>query len=152
MYFEELLCNKSFYWHRRSYFYKVFSFDGHKEIDSRKEQWIIHYIREKFDNENLIELFGILQDMKREIRKKAILCFLECNSNFELFSRLSLVSNSWTGTTSLTDKITFYEELLSEISGVQFLKHKKRIRDEIAKWKAIRNREEVDEILMKLYQ
>lgn len=152
LYFEELLCNKSFYWHRRSYFYKVFSFDGHKEIDSRKEQWIIHYIREKFDNENLIELFGILQDMKREIRKKAILCFLECNSNFELFSRLSLVSNSWTGTTSLTDKITFYEELLSEISGVQFLKHKKRIRDEIAKWKAIRNREEVDEILMKLYQ
>ena len=52
----------------------------------------------------------------------------------------------------MTDKITFYEELLSEISGVQFLKHKKRIRDEIAKWKAIRNREEVDEILMKLYQ
>ena len=77
---------------------------------------------------------------------------MECNSNFELFSRLSLVSNSWTGTSSLTDKIIFCEELLSEISGVQFLEHKKRIRDEIAKWKAVRNREEVDEILMELYR
>lgn len=46
----------------------------------------------------------------------------------------------------------FCEELLSEISGVQFLKHKKRIKDEIAKWKAIRNNEEVEEILMKMYQ
>lgn len=152
LYFDELLCDKSFYWHSRSYFRKLLSFDGQKEIDNKKEQWIIHYIREKSDSENLIELFGILQDMKKEIRKKAVLCFLECNSDFELFGRLSLVSNSWTGTSSLTDKIIFYEELLSEISGVQFLKHKKRIRDEIAKWKAIRNREEVDEILMKLYQ
>jgi len=57
-----------------------------------------------------------------------------------------------TGTSCLTDKIVFCEELLSEISGVQFLKHKKQIRDEIAKWKAIRNSEEVNRILMKLYQ
>lgn len=150
--FDELLCDKSFYWHSKSYFHKILSFDGKKEIDSKKEQWIIHYIRKKSDSENLIELFGILQDMKKEIRKRAILCFLECNSDYELFSHLSLVSNSWTGTSSLTDKIIFCEELLSEISGVQFLKHKKRIRDEIAKWKAVRNREEVEEILMKLYR
>ena len=90
--------------------------------------------------------------IKKEIRKKAILCFLDCNSNYELFSHLGLVSNSWTGTSSVTDKIIFCEELLSEISGVQFLKHKKRIKDEIAKWKAVRNNEEVEEILMKMYQ
>ena len=89
--------------------------------------------------------------MKKEIRKKAILCFLECNSDFELFSHLSLVSNSWTGTSSLTDKIIFCEELLSKIHGVQFLKHKTKIREEIEKWKATRNAEEVEEILMKLY-
>ena len=152
LFFDELLCDRRFYWHSRSYFRKLLSFDGKKELDSRKEQWIIHYIRENSNSENLIELFGILQEIKKEIRKKAILCFLECNSNFELFSRLSLVSNSWTGTSSLTDKIIFCEELLSEISGVQFLEHKKRIRDEIAKWKAVRNREEVDEILMELYR
>ena len=152
LFFDELLCDKSFYWHSKSYFHKILSFDGKKEIDNRKEQWIIHYIRKKSDSENLIELFGILQDMKKEIRKRAILCFLECNSDYELFSHLSLVSNSWTGTSSLTDKIIFCEELLSEIFGVQFLKHKKRIRDEIAKWKAVRNREEVDEILMNLYR
>lgn len=152
LYFEELLCNQSFFWYGRSYFQKLLSFNAQEGIDNRKEQWIIHYIRKKSDSENIIKLFGILKDMKNGIRKKAILCFLECNSDFELFSRLSLVSDSWTGTSSLTDKIIFCEELLSEISGVQFLKHKKRIRDEIAKWKAVRNREEVEEILMKLYQ
>jgi len=88
--------------------------------------------------------------MSREVRKKAILCFLEYNSDFELFKRLSLVSISWIGTSSVTDKIVFCEELLPEITGVKFLKHKKYISDEIAKWKAVRNNEEVEEILMKL--
>lgn len=152
LYFDELLRDKPLYWHSRNYLRKLLSFDDQKEINGRKEQWIIHYIRERFDSENLIELFLIMQEMRREVRKKAILCFLECNSDFELFKRLSLVSNSWTGASSVTDKIVFYEELLSEITGVQFLQHKKRIRDEIAKWKAIRNREELEEILMKLYQ
>ena len=150
--FVELLCNKNFCWYSKSYFRKLFLFDEKKELASRKEQWVTHYIRENFDSKNLIILFEILQEINEEIRKKAILCFLECNSDFELFSHLSLVSNSWTGTSSLTDKIIFCEELLSEISGVQYLKHKKRIKDEIAKWKAIRNREEVDKILMELYQ
>jgi hypothetical protein len=152
LYFEELLCDNPLYWHSRGYFQKFLSFESQEEIDIRKEQWIIHYIRENSDSENLIVLFGILQNMKKEIRKKAILCFLKCNSNYELFSHLGLVSNSWTGASSLTDKITFCEELLSEISGVQFLKHKKRIKDEIAKWKTIRNSAEVEEILMKMYQ
>lgn len=89
--------------------------------------------------------------MGNVVRKKAILCFLEYNSDFELFKRLSLVSNSWTGVSSVTEKIMFCEELLQEITGIQFLKHKKRIKDEITYWKAVRNREEVDEILMKLY-
>ena len=151
LYFEELLHDNSFYWYSRSYFRKLLSFDGQNEINNRKEQWIIHYIKENSESKNLIELFNILQDMKKEIRKKAILCFLECNSDFELFSHLSLVSNSWTGTSSLTDKIIFCEELLSKIHGVQFLKHKTKIREEIEKWKATRNAEEVEEILMKLY-
>ena len=152
LFLDELLRDKPFCWYIRSYFQKLLSFDEQKELDSRKGQWIIHYIRKNSNSENLIELFKILQNIKKDIRKKAILCFLECNSDFELFSQLSLVSNSWTGTSSLTDKIVFCEELLSEISGVQFLKHKKQIRDEIAKWKAIRNSEEVNRILMKLYQ
>lgn len=151
-YFEELLSDQSFYWHSRSYLHKILSFDGQKETDSRKEQWILHYIREKSDSENLVELFRVLRDIRSTVRKRAILCFLEYNSDFELFKRLSLVSNSWTGTSSVTEKIVFCEELLQEITGVQFLKHKKRIRDEIAHWKAVRNREEVDEILMRLYR
>lgn len=152
LYFGELLSDKPLYWHSRSYLYRVLSFDGQEEIDSRKEQWILHYIKEKSDSENLIELFRVLQDMGNTVRKKAILCFLECNSDFELFKRLSLVSNSWTGASSVTEKIVFCEELLLEITGVKFLRHKSWIRNEITKWKAVRNREEVDEILMSLYR
>ncbi len=152
LYIDELLRDKPLYWHSRNYLHKVLSFDGQEEIDSRKEQWILHYIKEKSDSENLIELFRVLQDMGNVVRKKAILCFLEYNSDFELFKRLSLVSNSWTGVSSVTEKIVFCEELLQEITGVQFLKHKKRIKDEITHWKVVRNREEVDEILMRLYQ
>lgn len=152
LYFDEFLRDRPLYWHSRSYFQKLLSFDDQQEINGRKEQWVIYYIREHADSENLIDLFGILQDMSREVRKKAILCFLECNADFELFKRLSLVSNSWTGTSSVTDKIVFCEELLPEITGVKFLKHKKHVSDEIAKWKAVRNNEEVEEILMKLYR
>lgn len=152
LYFGELLSDMPLYWHSRSYLYRVLSFDGQEEIDSRKEQWILHYIKEKSDSENLIELFRVLQDMGNTVRKKAILCFLECNSDFELFKRLSLVSNSWTGASSVTEKIVFCEELLLEITGVKFLRHKSWIRNEITKWKAVRNREEVDEILMNLYR
>lgn len=151
-YFDELLSDKLLYWHSRSYLHKVLSFDGQEEINNRKEQWIIHYIKEKSDSEKLIELFRVLQDMGNAVRKKAILCFLECNSDFELFKCLSLVSNSWTGTSSVTDKIVFCEELLLEINGVKFLRHKSWIRHEITKWKAVRNKEEVDEILMSLYR
>lgn len=152
LYFDELLSDKPLYWHSRSYLYRVLSFDGQEEIDRRKEQWILHYIKEKSDSENIIELFRVLQDMGNAVRKKAILCFLECNSDFELFKRLSLVSNSWTGISSVTDKIVFCEELLIEITGIKFLRHKSWIRNEITKWKAVRNREEVDEILMSLYR
>ena len=53
----------------------VLSFDGQEEMDSRKEQWILHYIKEKSDSENLIELFRVLQDMGNVVRK-TILCFL----------------------------------------------------------------------------
>lgn len=149
-YFDELLHNKPLFWHNLIHFQNALAFNGQE--DDRKEQWIIHYIKEKSNSENLIELFRVLQEMKKEIRKKAILLFLEYNSDFELFKRLSMVSNSWSGTAGLTDKIMFYEDLLSEITGVQYLNHKKWISHERDKWKSQRNREEMEEILLKIYQ
>lgn len=151
VYFEELLRVKPLHWNCVRHFRKVLSFGLKEDVKNRKEEWIFHYIKENHNNENIIGLFRVLQEMGMEIRKKAILCFLEYNSNFEMFKRLSLVSDSWSGISDLTNKITFYEELLSEIKGVKFLEHKKLIREKIEKWKAIRNEDELKNILLELY-
>lgn len=150
--YNELLRNRPLYWNAIEHFRHTVSFNENEEIRVRKEQWIIHYIKENNNNENVVELFRVLQEMGAEIRKKAVLCFLEYNLDFEMFKRLSLVSNAWSGVASLTEKIMFYEDLLHEMEGIKLLKHKKRIREEIEKWKVIRNRDEVEEILLKLYR
>lgn len=36
LFFDELLCDKSFYWHSKSYFYKVLSFDGWYYVKKKK--------------------------------------------------------------------------------------------------------------------
>lgn len=151
MYFEELIHTKSLHWACIGHFRKVISFEFKENVANRKEQWIFHYIKEMHDSKNIIELFKVLKEMGVEIRKKAILCFLRYNSNFEMFKRLSLVSDSRIGISSLTDKITFYEELLPEIKGVNFLEHRKLIKDEIERWKIIRNEYELENILLGLY-
>lgn len=152
MYYDELLCKEPVYWYDLRYFRKVLSQSKEEEINNRKEQWIFHYIEERHSSDNIIVLFNVLQEMGVGIRKKAILYFLKCNSNFDLFKRLSLESNSWGGSASLTNKIKFYEELLFEIQGIKFLEHKKLIREEIDMWKEIRKREELEEILLDLYR
>lgn len=152
IYYDELLCKEPVYWYDLRHFRNVLSPSKEKEINNRKEQWIFHYIEEKHSSENIIELFNVLQEMGAEIRKKAILCFLKYNSDFALFKRLSLESNSWSGSTSITNKIIFYEELLSEIQGIKFLEHKRLIREKIDMWKETRKRQELEEILLDLYR
>lgn len=151
MYFEELIRTKPLYWDYIRHFRKVISFEFKENVENRKKQWIFHYIKEMHDSENIIELFKVLQEMGVEVRKKAILCFLRYNSNFEMFKRLSLVSNSWSGISSLTNKIMFLEELLSKIKGVKFLEHKKLMKEQIERWKEIRNQTELENILLELY-
>lgn len=151
-FFEELACDKKLFWISTRYLQNIFTFNDEEIIKKKKEEWIIHYIREKHDSENIIGLFRVLQNKSTDIRKKAILCFLEYNPDFERFKKLRLVSDSWGGKDDLTKKIKFYEELLPQIKGIDFLEHKKFIKEQILMWKHYRNNEEQERILMGLYE
>lgn len=76
-----------------------------------------------------------------------------------MFARLPLDSSEWGGSNeeiirSLQDKIRFLETLLSDVQeqGVQYLKHARRVRDEIAYWKRHVEQEEIDAIRRKCYR
>ena len=52
----------------------------------------------------------------------------------------------------LTKRIDFLESLISELKGVKYLRHVKRIRDRIEMWKSTIKEEELRAICRKLYQ
>ena len=75
----------------------------------------------------------------------------------ELFKKIPLDPSHWEGNAGeivfqLTKRIDFLESLISELKGVKYLRHVKRIRDRIEMWKSTIKEEELRAICRKLYQ
>ena len=74
-----------------------------------------------------------------------------------MFKRLSLDASHWGGNVDeivpqLQERIRFLELLLSDLKGVKYIKHAKRVRDRIDMWNAQIKEEELQNICRKLYQ
>lgn len=139
--------------------FKSILFYGNKDelIKNRQEAWIMHIIEENAMSDSVIIIFEALSEADIVLRKKALLLFLSINDDYELFKKIPLDPSHWEGNAGeivfqLTKRIDFLESLISELKGVKYLRHVKRIRDRIEMWKSTIKEEELRAICRKLYQ
>lgn len=80
----------------------------------------------------------------------AIKTFLSKNKDFDIFKKLSISSNSWFSVGSLVPafqkEIDFYESLIPILSGIDFLEHKKLIKERIEYLENSIKRENIEQI------
>ena len=117
----------------------------------RQEKWVLHIV-ERYATDNwIICLLSAISEGRVELRKRAFREFLARNDAYDLFKKIQLDSNYLGGAVNgiipdLQRTIEFLESLLPYVQGVKYLKHAKRIRDEIDYWKAKIEHEEMEAV------
>ena len=133
----------------------------HKENDQlvpeRQEKWVLHIVERYATDNRIICLLSAISESRAELRNRAFREFLSINDDYEMFEKIQLDSNLWGGAVNgiipdLQRKIEFLESLLPYAQGIKYLKHAKRIRDEIDYWKVKIEHEEMEAIYRKLYR
>lgn len=134
---------------------------GHREnnqvVLERQEKWVLHAVDQYAADDKIIFLFSAISETGTKLRECAFREFISRNSDYAMFEKIQLDSNSWFGSTSeivtdLQSRIEFLESLLPYVHGIKYLQHAKRIRDRIEFWKDQIEREETEAITRKLYQ
>lgn len=179
--FNHYRCQNSALWkskdHKR-YFDSIFSYFSEKEdcnywtvtvfrglltqtatddtIKQHQQEWLNHIITDNLSSDDkLVVIFEFLCELDEDLRRNAIKRFLEHNRDPETFGKLMLVPNHWSGTNSLIPayqkQIDFLESLYSLVPGLQFLKHKAKIKAKVDALYEMIKREEVEEICTNLY-
>ena len=103
----------------------------------RKESWIREHIdKHVYDEEKIKDIFDVIATVFPGKRLEYIKGFLEKNSNFDMFRKISIFpsSRSWSGSeVPLIEKdIEFLQKLADEISGVDYLEHKLYLKEWIS--------------------
>ena len=117
----------------------------------RQEKWVLHIV-ERYATDNwIICLLSAISEGRVELRKRAFREFLARNDAYDMFKKIQLDSNYLGGAVNgiipdLQRRIEFLESLLPYVQGVKYLKHAKRIRDEIDYWKAKIEHEEMEAV------
>lgn len=124
-------------------------------IKKHQKEWLNHIIIDNVSSNKIVTIFDFVCELDENLRRNAIKIFLDNNQDFEMFSKLSLVSNQWSGSGSLVPayqkQIDFLESLYPLVSGIKFLKHKARIKSKVERLHEMIKREEVEEIYRNLY-
>ena len=110
---------------------------GRDDLKERINNVIKKYIDIfKENEEKMIFIFEYICELSFERRKEFIVYFLEKNSSYEIFAKLSLESNhrSWSGSLvpELQKDKDYYNSLLEPLSEIKFLKHKQRAEKHIS--------------------
>lgn len=124
-------------------------------IRAHQKEWIKHIIIKNAFTDQVNIIFEIIRGLNENVRKQAIKNFLEVNSDYNVFEKLPLLPEYWSGNGSLVPsfqkQIDFLESLYPIVSGMKYLKHKRRIKEMIEGLKERIKHEEVDEICRHLY-
>ena len=103
----------------------------------------------------MYELFSAIAELPAERRKRAVEKFLSLNDDPNLFERLPLEPLSYGGWGSMIpymqERIEYLSSLLPSVSGLKYLKQKRRIERDIDCWKAQIRSEEISELLESWY-
>jgi len=119
---------------------------------NRQDKWLSHFIDHNRDNFELMKLiFSSISELPADRRKKHIIYLTKVNPDPILFEGLQLEPNHWGGWGSMIpymeERINFLESLLPVFTGLIYIRHKKRVQDEINIWKRRIEQEEIREIL-----
>lgn len=122
------------------------------EKRDKSDAWIRHYIEEFHDNcSNMELLFEAIAHLPTSAKKQYVTLFLKYNPEFTAFKVLPLIplSASWTGSAIpvYSKWIEGLESLLPELTGIDFLEHKKYVCDLIDGLKARIKDAEISEIM-----
>lgn len=149
--------NEYYRWRAKEEFKNLLVHEQGKDLrNERKEEWVLQTVeRYNEDNKKMIALFEALSELGTCIREKAIAKFVQYNKDYEIFTKLSLEPNHWGGTGSMVPcmqgRVKFYESLLSYFTGVDLLKHKQYIQENIRRWKKRIEQQEIQELMESLY-
>ena len=121
-------------------------------LTQKQDQWIRHFIiRNYADKEKMEYFFYGIAHLPAERKVDYIKLLLEYNANYEMFETLPLVPlmTSWSSSAvpHLTSRIKYMEQILPCLSGLKYIKHKKRIENIIDSLKEQIRQEEIRDIL-----
>ena len=122
------------------------------ELTQKQDQWIRHFIIGNFADKDKMEyLFYGIAELPTERKVSYIKLLLEHNASYEIFESLPLfpMITSWTNSAvpHLTSRIKYMEQILPNLSGLKFIKHKKRIENIIDGLREEIRQEEIRDIL-----
>ena len=126
-----------------------------KVIDQHQRDWLEHIIIDNVTSDNIVLVFEFVCELGEDVRRFSTKVFLEHNQDYEMFSKISLVPNHWSGSGSLVPayqkQVDYLQSLYPLIPGVEFLKHKALIKSKVEMLQEMIKREEVEEVCRNLY-
>ncbi len=140
--------------HKRQYLLEgIFS---EEDYSIEQDKWLEAYIEKNNTNiDKMEEIFNIISEFDEERRLKLIQKFLNVNSDFYVFDKITLISSSmsWSGSEIpiINNRINFYKKISDLLTDIKYLKHKIKIEnriDGLKKYKeSIKEREFLDEYI-----
>ncbi len=126
-----------------------------EEFAQKRNHWFLLAVGKNINNDRIFVLFDILSELDTECRKEALKQFIMLNQDFEIFKKLQLeldiIGDSGSMLHEIRVRIEYYESLLTLFTGRKLLKHKQMIKERIDKWKKRKKNQEIEEIILSLY-
>lgn len=149
--------NEYYKWRAKDIFQNILVYEQGKKLrNARKDEWVLYTI-ERFNKNSrkMIGLFEALSELGTDIREKAVAKFIQYNKDYDIFTELSLEPNHWGGTGSMIpcmqERVKYFESLLPYFTGVDLLRHKQYIQENIRRWKRMIEQQEIQELMESLY-
>jgi hypothetical protein len=141
-------------WKSDTFFKNILLYEEKEQNKANNQlNWLKHIISDNCKNERIVVAFGFISELGTDVRKECLVHFIQLNKDYEMFKRLELEPNHWGGTGSMIpymeQRVEFYESLLPYFTGLELLKHKKLLIENIEMWKRRIEKEQIDEILEK---
>ena len=121
-------------------------------IIDRKKKWIKQYIvKNTQDISKIKRIFSAVDVAFPDIKKELLMFFINQNNDFNFFEKIPLFPNgrSWTGSEipSIDREINFLVSLKNELNGVNFIKHRNYLKEEIQRLENYKKRVAINEYI-----
>ena len=143
------------WWIKDAFRCVLINVNNEEEFVEKRNHWFLHAVRKNINNDRIFVLFDILSELDTECRKAALKQFIMLNQDFEIFKKLQLEPDIIGGSGSMLHemraRIEYYETLLPLFTGRKLLKHKQLIKERIDKWMKRKKNQEMEDIILSLY-